>query len=92
MLIGYFLCSLCAQQIFKASERLPNVPIPLHGVIEHLITAYQRHLASQDALDRSQELSTRAFCGSEGVMHTLFTPKLALRWTALSAVSPPARR
>ena len=50
MLIGYFLCNLCAQQIFKAAERNPGVQIPLHGMIErNLITAYQRYLASQDA-------------------------------------------
>ena len=50
MLIGYFLCNLCAQQIFKAAERNPGVQIPLHGVIErNLITAYHRYLASQDA-------------------------------------------
>lgn len=50
MLIGYFLCSLCAQQIFQAAERNPGVQIPLHGVIErNLIAAYQRHLASLDA-------------------------------------------
>jgi hypothetical protein len=50
MLIGYFLCSLCAQQIFEAAERNPGVQIPLHGVIErNLIAAYQRYLASQDA-------------------------------------------
>lgn len=50
MLIGYFLCSLCAKQIFQAAERNPGVQIPLHGVIErNLITAYQRYLASLDA-------------------------------------------
>ena len=50
MLIGYFLCNLCAQQIFKAAERNPGVQIPLHDVIErNLITAYHRYLASQDA-------------------------------------------
>jgi hypothetical protein len=50
MLIGYFLCSLCAKQIFEAAERNPGVQIPLHGVIErNLITAYQRHLAALDA-------------------------------------------
>jgi hypothetical protein len=50
MLIGYFLCSLCARQIFEAAERNPGVQIPLHGVIErNLITAYQRYLASRDA-------------------------------------------
>ena len=50
MLIGYFLCSLCAQQILSAAERNPGVQISLHGVIErNLITAYQLHLASQAA-------------------------------------------
>lgn len=50
ILIGYFLCSLCAQQIFEAARRNPGVQTPLHGVIErNLITAYQRYLASQDA-------------------------------------------
>ena len=50
MLIGYFLCSLCAQQIFQAAERTPGVQIPLHDVIErNLIAAYQRYLASRDA-------------------------------------------
>ena len=50
MLIGYFLCSLCAQQIFEAVARNPGVQIPLHAVIERNLTrAYQRYLASQDA-------------------------------------------
>jgi hypothetical protein len=50
MLIGYFLCGLCAQQIFKAAEHNPSVQIPLYSVIErNLITAYQRYLASLDA-------------------------------------------
>ncbi len=51
ILIGYFLCSLCARQIFEAVERNPDIQTtPLHDVIEHnLITAYHRFLASQDA-------------------------------------------
>jgi hypothetical protein len=50
MLIGYFLCSLCAQQIIQATERNPGVKLPLHDVIErNLIAAYHRYLASQDA-------------------------------------------
>jgi hypothetical protein len=51
MLIGYFLCSMCAKQIFEAVERNPSIQTtPLHDVIErNLITAYQRYLASQDA-------------------------------------------
>jgi hypothetical protein len=49
VLIGYFLCGLCAQQIFQAAEKNPYVQTPLHAVIEqNLIRAYRRHLASQD--------------------------------------------
>ncbi len=50
MLIGYVLCSRCAQQIFQAAERNPRVETSLHAAIEqNLIKAYQRYLASQDA-------------------------------------------
>lgn len=51
ILIGYFLCSLCAKQIFEAVERNPGIQTtPLHAVIErNLITAYQRYMSTRDA-------------------------------------------
>lgn len=51
MLIGYFLCSRCAKQIFEAVGRDPGIrTTPLHDVIErNLITAYQRYLGTRDA-------------------------------------------
>jgi hypothetical protein len=43
VLIGYFLCSICAGRIFDAAREHPNTQTPLHGVIEqNLTTAYLR--------------------------------------------------
>jgi hypothetical protein len=50
ILIGYFLCGLCAAYIFEHAERHPGVQTPLHGKIErNLIAAYHKHLSSLDA-------------------------------------------
>ncbi len=50
ILIGYFLCGLCATYIFEQSEKRPGVQTPLHGTIEkNLIVAYHKHLSSLDA-------------------------------------------
>jgi hypothetical protein len=50
ILIGYFLCGLCAAYIFEQSEKRPGVQTPLHGTIEqNLIVAYHKHLSSLDA-------------------------------------------
>jgi hypothetical protein len=43
VLIGYFLCSICAGRIFEAAQEHPYVQTPLHGVIEQNLTrAYLR--------------------------------------------------
>lgn len=45
VLIGYFLCSKCALQLFQAAEINPGKQIPLHGKIEEtLIRGYLKHL------------------------------------------------
>jgi hypothetical protein len=50
ILIGYFLCGLCAAFIFEQSEKRPGVETPLHDKIEmNLIAAYHKHLASLNA-------------------------------------------
>jgi len=50
VLIGYLLCSVCANQIFKAAKKNPYQQIPLHDDIErNLIAAYRKHLTSLDA-------------------------------------------
>jgi len=50
ILIGYFLCGLCAAYIFDHSEKHPGVQTPLHGRIEqNLIAAYHKHLSSLNA-------------------------------------------
>ena len=47
VLIGYLLCGLCAQDIFKTSKKRQT---SMHDNIErNLISAYQKHLASLDA-------------------------------------------
>jgi len=47
VLIGYLLCGLCAQDIFKTSKKRQT---SMHENIErNLISAYQKHLASLDA-------------------------------------------
>jgi len=50
ILIGYFLCGLCATYIFEQAEKRPGIQTPLHTKIEqNLIAAYQKHLSSLDA-------------------------------------------
>jgi len=51
VLIGYFLCEVCANFIFKEVEKNPKIQTtPLHADIEtNLIAAYQKHLMSLDA-------------------------------------------
>ncbi|HLA05832.1 MAG TPA: hypothetical protein VJ022_00190 [Anaerolineales bacterium] len=50
VLIGYFLCEICAKFIFKEAQRNPYKQTPLHTDIERNLTAaYQKHLASLDA-------------------------------------------
>ncbi|MCL4262210.1 MAG: hypothetical protein KJ069_03310 [Anaerolineae bacterium] len=50
ILIGYFLCSRCAKEIFKAAKRNPGVQIARHGIIEtNLTNAYLKHMRSMDA-------------------------------------------
>lgn len=50
VLIGYFLCDICANYIFKEAEKNPYKQTSLHTEIEqNLRDAYHRHLASLDA-------------------------------------------
>jgi hypothetical protein len=50
VLIGYFLCEICAKYIFKEAQKNPYRQTPKHADIErNLITAYHKHLASLDA-------------------------------------------
>jgi hypothetical protein len=50
VLIGYFLCEVCASYIFKEAEKNPYKQTPLHADIErNLAEAYHKHLASLDA-------------------------------------------
>ena len=50
VLIGYFLCEVCANFIFKEAEKNPYKQTPLHTDIERNLTdAYHKHLASMDA-------------------------------------------
>jgi hypothetical protein len=50
VLIGYFLCDVCANYIFKETEKNPYKQTPLHADIErNLADAYQRYLSSLDA-------------------------------------------
>lgn len=50
ILVGYFLCGLCATYIFEQAERRPGVQTPLHKKIEqNLIAAYHKHLSSLNA-------------------------------------------
>jgi len=50
VLIGYFLCEVCANFIFQEAEKNPYKDTPLHAEIEmNLIAAYHKHLASLDA-------------------------------------------
>lgn len=50
VLIGYFLCEICAKYIFKEAQKNPYHQTPMHADIErNLIAAHHRHLASLDA-------------------------------------------
>ena len=50
VLIGYFLCQICATYIFDEAQKNPYKQTPLHTDIEqNLIAAYHKHLASLDA-------------------------------------------
>jgi hypothetical protein len=50
VLIGYFLCQICATHIFDEAQKHPYKQTPLHTDIEqNLTTAYHNHLASLDA-------------------------------------------
>lgn len=50
VLIGYFLCEVCATFIFKEAEKNPYKQTPLHATIEqNLKDAYHKHLSSLDA-------------------------------------------
>ena len=51
VLIGYFLCEVCANFVFKEVEKNPKTQTtPLHVDIEmNLIAAYQKYLMSLDA-------------------------------------------
>jgi len=49
VLIGYFLCEICAKYIFKEAQKNPYRQTLKHADIErNLITAYHKHLASLD--------------------------------------------
>ncbi len=51
VLIGYLLCSRCAQRVLRAAQRqVKPKETPLHAVIEQrLIEGYERYLRSLDA-------------------------------------------
>ncbi len=50
VLIGYFLCEVCANHIFEEAEKHPYKQTPLHADIEqNLAEAYHRYLLSLDA-------------------------------------------
>ena len=50
VLIGYFLCDVCANFIFKEAQKNPFKQTPLHSDIErNLADAYHRYLSSLDA-------------------------------------------
>jgi len=50
VLIGYFLCQMCATYIFEEAEKHPYRETAKHAEIErNLIAAYHKHLASLDA-------------------------------------------
>ena len=50
VLIGYFLCSRCAEKIFQDAKQSPFLQTSLHTAIEtNLIKAYQKYLCSLDA-------------------------------------------
>lgn len=50
VLIGYFLCEVCANYIFREAQKNPYKQTPLHADIErNLAEAYLGYLASMDA-------------------------------------------
>ncbi|HUF38714.1 MAG TPA: hypothetical protein VMN57_09335 [Anaerolineales bacterium] len=50
VLIGYFLCGACLQQVRKALRRGPFRKSPIHTAIEEtLVAAYRDHIRSMDA-------------------------------------------
>jgi len=50
VLIGYFLCSRCAKQVFQDAKRNPGQETACHTAIElNLINAYHRHMSSLDS-------------------------------------------
>ena len=50
VLIGYFLCQICATYIFDEARKNPYKQTPLHTDIEQNLTAaYHEHLISLDA-------------------------------------------
>ena len=50
VLIGYFLCEICAKYVFNEAQKNPYKQTPLHADIEqNLKDAYHKHLASLDA-------------------------------------------
>lgn len=50
VLIGYFLCEVCANYIFKEAGKNPYKQTPLHADIErNLAEAYLRYMSSLDA-------------------------------------------
>jgi hypothetical protein len=50
VLIGYFLCEICAKRIHSEAKKNPYKETPLHADIErNLIAGYHKHLASFNA-------------------------------------------
>ena len=50
VLIGYFLCDTCANDIFREGEKNPYKQTPLHADIERNVAeAHLRHLSTLDA-------------------------------------------
>ncbi len=50
ILIGYFLCSRCAKQIFRDAKQTPGKETSRHAKIEtNLVKSYLTHMHSMDA-------------------------------------------
>jgi predicted RNA-binding Zn-ribbon protein involved in translation (DUF1610 family) len=50
VLIGYFLCARCANEIHRSAKRQPGVQIGRHDTIEATLDqAYEAHMNSMDA-------------------------------------------
>ena len=50
VLIGYFLCGRCANEIHRSARRRPGVQIARHDTIEATLDkAYEAHMNSMDA-------------------------------------------